>query len=116
MTIPGPPRCGPGIDRAPTRANMEITTGISGAQFAQIVEAGPDREKDGVRAVKRTKTGNLGICALQPEIANAIRRQLLPIGREFSPSTRDLCCCVPLLQTRSRLPTIPDEPKPLRRI
>ena len=37
-------------------------------------------------------------------------------GRSTFPRNRDLCCCVPLLQTRSRLPTIPDEPKPRRRI
>jgi hypothetical protein len=30
MTNPGPHRGGPGIDRAPKRANMEITTRISG--------------------------------------------------------------------------------------
>ena len=28
-TSPGPPRCGPGIDRAPTRANAEVMTRVS---------------------------------------------------------------------------------------
>ena len=37
-------------------------------------------------------------------------------GRWTFRRSRDLCCCAPLLQTRSRLPIIPDEPEPRCRI
>ena len=131
MTNPGP-RCGPGIDRAPTPANMEITTRISGPSHqdwrsrlacraisarSQVVDpeglvvllfdlpfelphclsASPQfarapanrigdpgycsspnfhERQRAPRAVKRTKTGNLGFCAASTR--NSERHLLMP--------------------------------------
>ena len=80
MTNPGPPRCSPGIDRAPTRANTEVMT--------RRLSNAPRGDLDGGRFVVQTRCGG------RPDRTNSGRppaigqRGATPCGSQRTPFRR----------------------------